>query len=185
VKSFRPPYGDADDRVRAIATALGFSTVYWDVDVRGKEVSQEISKWFVEQPGFISLQNDNSAAGIKIAIDTLAAARSAPAQTNPLPIAQCLGIPFYRNGNVADPKNVTDGTSKGEIETDGSSKEESEIDGSSKEESESVGSTRNETGEDITTGNTTDTGQKESSGVVGKITASCLMIAGVFVILVL
>lgn len=31
-KLFRPPYGDIDDRVRAIANALGYTVVFWTTD---------------------------------------------------------------------------------------------------------------------------------------------------------
>jgi peptidoglycan/xylan/chitin deacetylase (PgdA/CDA1 family) len=31
-KCWRPPYGDVDDRVRAIANQMGMTTVIWDED---------------------------------------------------------------------------------------------------------------------------------------------------------
>ncbi len=71
---YRPPYGDMDDRVRAIATALGYKAALWtsepvrnsmDTAVAKDEagratVVNDVRKWFIDQPGFISLQHDIS-----------------------------------------------------------------------------------------------------------------------------
>lgn len=41
-KCWRPPYGDVDDRVRAIAWQMGMRTIIWDEDTNG--MAQSTSK---------------------------------------------------------------------------------------------------------------------------------------------
>ncbi|KAI8825100.1 uncharacterized protein EV422DRAFT_245485 [Fimicolochytrium jonesii] len=62
---FRPPYGDVDNRVRAIIGALGYESILWtDVkDTMDTSPAQfptlvtNVQTWFVQQPGFIALQH--------------------------------------------------------------------------------------------------------------------------------
>ncbi|KAI8995919.1 hypothetical protein BC832DRAFT_516583, partial [Gaertneriomyces semiglobifer] len=67
---FRPPFGDVDDRVRGIASALGLTNVMWtsrpDRDTHDAskpdqpaQVLAAVTKFLsTPQPGFISLQHD-------------------------------------------------------------------------------------------------------------------------------
>jgi hypothetical protein len=131
VKSFRPPYGDCDDRVRAIATALGFRTVFWSDD--SKDTSRlsatpppaVISDWFSAQPGFISLQHDISPTTVEIAINALVDARETTLGSIPQPVSQCQGIApsqWYKNVEVIPPTPVTPNTTETPGVEPGSSK---------------------------------------------------------------
>jgi hypothetical protein len=110
VKNFRPPYGDCDDRVRAIATALGYRTIFWSDDSQDTSRSSAtpppavISDWFLAQPGFISLEHDISVTTVQIAINALAAARRTTLGSIPQPVSQCQGIApsqWYKNGGAS------------------------------------------------------------------------------------
>ncbi|KAJ3128159.1 chitin deacetylase [Nowakowskiella sp. JEL0407] len=116
----RPPYGDIDDRVRAILNALGYRIVIWttfpDI-VRDSQdtitayqqagipaMVQNITKWFNDPAtttrGFISLEHDisNFTAGLSIAV--VDAFRTATTNLKPMPVAQCIGEPAYRGTNT-------------------------------------------------------------------------------------
>lgn len=60
---FRPPFGDLDDRVRAIVAALGYENILWARDsgdfANPAGTVAEVKKWFVAQPGFIGLEHDS------------------------------------------------------------------------------------------------------------------------------
>ncbi|KAI9001688.1 hypothetical protein BC832DRAFT_522053, partial [Gaertneriomyces semiglobifer] len=72
VKVFRPPYGDIDDRVRAIASALGYTAVMWTTDpvrdsndasvtpsdANKQEIVERVKTWNAPGKGFISLEHD-------------------------------------------------------------------------------------------------------------------------------
>ena len=64
VEAWRPPYGDVDDRVRAIATGLGLSTVLWSADT---------DDWMVEPEGTLprSTIESNYATIINNVSDTI------------------------------------------------------------------------------------------------------------------
>ncbi|KAI8817727.1 uncharacterized protein EV422DRAFT_570491 [Fimicolochytrium jonesii] len=114
---FRPPYGDVDDRVRGIISALGYLNVIWTTeplnnlyrDTRDAEhvssaadmasVVTEVEKWFVEQPGFISLEHDINPNTSTIAINLLSRIESmGPAFPLKLkPIGECYNIAPYMN----------------------------------------------------------------------------------------
>ncbi|KAI8823992.1 uncharacterized protein EV422DRAFT_485463, partial [Fimicolochytrium jonesii] len=112
---FRPPYGDIDDRVRAIASALGYKTVIWGVDsldadvaatpANAATVQARIESWFKAGPGFISLEHDISTFTSGIAVNALAEVKKqVAAGTFPLTInsvAQCVGESGYWNANVS------------------------------------------------------------------------------------
>ncbi|TPX57312.1 hypothetical protein PhCBS80983_g03924 [Powellomyces hirtus] len=111
---WRPPCGDIDDRVRAVASALGFTAVMWtttppratrDASVREKSpaeaatILENVKTWFTTQPGFISLQHDIDAFTTGIAINILDAI-TAVGPAFPLkiqPIGTCSGKPVYKN----------------------------------------------------------------------------------------
>ncbi|KAJ3168005.1 chitin deacetylase [Geranomyces variabilis] len=107
---FRPPYGDIDDRVRAIAGALGYRSVIWSVDSEDASmtvsaansalVRATIQSWGKAQPGFISLQHDISTFTSQIAVDALGDIK-ALGSAYPLKIqnvAQCTGLGAYWDG---------------------------------------------------------------------------------------
>lgn len=62
---FMPPYGDLDDRVRAVASALGFRAVVYSKDSGDSyksvdETSSVVKGWFPNVgPGIVSLHYDN------------------------------------------------------------------------------------------------------------------------------
>ncbi|KAL1915544.1 uncharacterized protein VTP21DRAFT_6668 [Calcarisporiella thermophila] len=81
----RPPYGDIDDRVRAIMTALGYKAVIWNKDsndwrlqeksITREEINGNFSSWVQEAPnastGPLCLQHDHSTETVDIAIDQI------------------------------------------------------------------------------------------------------------------
>ncbi|KAJ3121801.1 chitin deacetylase [Nowakowskiella sp. JEL0407] len=80
----RPPYGDIDDRVRAIVNALGYKLVLWQVDSEDASLTESaaneqkalntITSWFTGQQGsFISLEHDISKFTSRIAVAALKA----------------------------------------------------------------------------------------------------------------
>ncbi|TPX38109.1 hypothetical protein SmJEL517_g00103 [Synchytrium microbalum] len=111
---FRPPYGDIDDRVRAVVNALGYRIVVWDstydstdADLTGSAadfttVENIISSWFNTAKGFISLQHtiDTFTSGTSIAalkkIQSLGGIKN-----QMMPVPQCLGdTQWYKNAQV-------------------------------------------------------------------------------------
>ncbi|KAJ3036670.1 chitin deacetylase [Rhizophlyctis rosea] len=113
---FRPPYGDIDDRCRAILSALGYNTIIWDKDsmdaslgaaqqtpTKAEEFVKGIQSWWTPGAGFISLQHDISPFVTHIAttvLDWLIGLKN-QGQSPPLQIktvGQCIGVPYYRDG---------------------------------------------------------------------------------------
>ncbi|TPX58425.1 hypothetical protein PhCBS80983_g03110 [Powellomyces hirtus] len=105
---FRPPYGDIDDRIRAIASALGYRNVLWvpSRDTQDASVAPSaagsasalatVRTWFVAQPGFISLQHDISTFTSQLAVDILNAIKATPNFPLTLQsVAQCMNVPAY------------------------------------------------------------------------------------------
>jgi hypothetical protein len=117
---FRPPYGDIDDRVRAIINALGYHVVLWgrgydsgDSDVTPNSTNYQpilnaIDGWFNTQPGFISLQHTISTFvnGIaEAALNQIIAMGGIKNQIQTVP--QCLGdIQWYKNKNITTKYNT-------------------------------------------------------------------------------
>ncbi|TPX38108.1 hypothetical protein SmJEL517_g00102 [Synchytrium microbalum] len=111
---FRPPYGDIDDRVRAIINALGFRIVMWDskydatdADVTANAanfglVENIITSWFNTVPGFIALQHTISTFTSGTSIASLKTIQAMGGITNQMmPVPQCLGDPqWYKNARV-------------------------------------------------------------------------------------
>jgi len=120
---WRPPCGDVDDRIRAIAGALGYKTVLWgtnpsrdstDADVsttaaNSRAVLKIIKSWWTPQPGFISLEHDISTFTIGIAIEALKEmqAMGASFPLKPMAVGTCLGQPSYWNGQVSGTTSST------------------------------------------------------------------------------
>lgn len=123
-----------DDRVRAIVSALGYRTIYWTTSptenpdrdsndagqtgttaAMAQAVLARIQSWFFAQPGFISLQHDNSNFTVQIAIDALNLIKANTTfPLKPQPVGQCQGLTpaqWYKSG-VA-PKNTTSSTIPG------------------------------------------------------------------------
>ncbi|KAJ3035739.1 chitin deacetylase [Rhizophlyctis rosea] len=115
---FRPPYGDIDDRVRAILTALGYRSVIWTTtpsrdttdadgattDKVGQQILATVKKdYFAAQAGFISLEHDISpfTTGVGIAIlNAIQEARAAG--TFPLTVTgvgKCTGLQIYQGAS--------------------------------------------------------------------------------------
>lgn len=90
VTSWRPPFGDVDDRVRAIAHQMGLRTIIWDKDsfdwglpspandFQGKRTNEEIDGYFEEWisdrksgvdtiHGHIGLQHETSGVTVAVA----------------------------------------------------------------------------------------------------------------------
>ncbi|TPX55871.1 hypothetical protein SpCBS45565_g08485 [Spizellomyces sp. 'palustris'] len=122
---YRPPYGDVDDRVRAIATALGYQNIMWtrepDRDTHdaagptGATVRDNIVKtvktWFQPQKGFISLEHDVNAFVSEVGVTILKEIKAAGTnlQLKPQPIGQCLNAAPYRSGPVGQNPPTTPG----------------------------------------------------------------------------
>ncbi|KAI8916386.1 hypothetical protein EDD86DRAFT_273200 [Gorgonomyces haynaldii] len=86
---FRPPYGDLDDRVRAIAQALGYQIVLWSKNA--KDVLSE------GKGGVISQHFESSPSGMGLLMEALI---HKPPGLNVLPVGACIDKPSYRNENV-------------------------------------------------------------------------------------
>ncbi|KAJ1547489.1 hypothetical protein HK096_002674 [Nowakowskiella sp. JEL0078] len=104
----RPPYGDVDDRVRAIANALGYRIVLWDQDSTDSDqpntssdsaanVQNIIRSWFSSKNSFVSLEHDISTFTTSIAIKSLKEiqAKGSAFALKIMPIATCNNLPFY------------------------------------------------------------------------------------------
>ncbi|KAJ3018652.1 chitin deacetylase [Thoreauomyces humboldtii] len=114
---WRPPCGDVDDRIRAIAAALGYRTVLWSTtpdrddtaadqntqtDAGAATILSTVKTWFTAQPGFISLSHDIDTWTTSIDMSVLDAV-NAEGTAFPLqmqPVGTCMNLPFYRNGNA-------------------------------------------------------------------------------------
>ncbi|KNC99547.1 uncharacterized protein SPPG_04936 [Spizellomyces punctatus DAOM BR117] len=131
---FRPPYGDIDDRVRAIVDALGYRTVLWTTNpvrdsedasvtpstAAGTQVLNTVKTWGVAQPGFISLEHDITTFTSSVAVDVLNWVASVGASF-PLkiqPINQCIG----ESGYWAAAASTTSTSSSSTLTSSGSTK---------------------------------------------------------------
>ncbi|TPX31834.1 hypothetical protein SmJEL517_g04897 [Synchytrium microbalum] len=114
MRYFRPPYGDIDDRVRAIVNALGYRIVIWDgiydstdADVTANAASYTtvmniIKSWFNVPQGFISLQHTISTFTSGTSADTLRNIKAMGGINNQMmPVPQCLGdVNWYKNKQI-------------------------------------------------------------------------------------
>ncbi|KAG0229163.1 chitin deacetylase [Actinomortierella wolfii] len=104
---WRPPYGDVDNRVRAIATQLGYKTAIWtqgfdtnDWNIPGglatpQSVIDTFKTWLTKIPtmstGFIVLEHDLFPQEVDVAIKGILPVAFATKGLTIQPIAQCLG----------------------------------------------------------------------------------------------
>ncbi|KAJ3050822.1 chitin deacetylase [Rhizophlyctis rosea] len=130
---WRPPYGDIDDRIRAITWALGYRTAIWTTtplrdtgdtaggssDAREQEILGNVTQqFFPAQPGFVSLQHDISNYTTNVAIkilDLIGQARSSTPPTigvTPMPVGQCMNIQSYQ-GSQTPPSGFVPPTPSG------------------------------------------------------------------------
>ncbi|KAI8800368.1 hypothetical protein BJ742DRAFT_716930 [Cladochytrium replicatum] len=109
---FRPPYGDIDDRVRAIASALGYRAVMWNRDSRDADVVETaanaetvfgtINSWITsgDASPFISLEHDIEPFTCGIALrglNAIASAKTAGTFKYTIqPVGTCLSIESYQ-----------------------------------------------------------------------------------------
>ncbi|KAJ1564012.1 chitin deacetylase [Nowakowskiella sp. JEL0078] len=126
---FRPPFGDIDDRVRAIVSSLGYRTVIWtsvndfvrdtlDTDSGNQALGiptivANISKWFNatvnQKQGFVSLEHDVSQFTANLSVNILAAFKKSSSLLKPQPVGMCREDAFYRLNNTITPsKNDED-----------------------------------------------------------------------------
>ncbi|KAL1923902.1 uncharacterized protein VTP21DRAFT_6937 [Calcarisporiella thermophila] len=102
IKYARPPYGDIDDRVRAILKQLGYKIVIWNRDSNDwmagemksfnpQWIDENFTKWESEAPnlntGVISLQHDLYPVAVSAAIRVLPGLRKV---FKVVPVASCL-----------------------------------------------------------------------------------------------
>ncbi|KAI8903604.1 hypothetical protein EDD86DRAFT_250319 [Gorgonomyces haynaldii] len=99
---------DIDDRVRAIAQALGFRVVLWNRDsedasqsstgtANAQNVGQIIKSWFSLTSGFVSLQHDISQFTTGVAIQALADLKASGSAVQPMTVGKCIGEASYQN----------------------------------------------------------------------------------------
>ncbi|PHZ12950.1 glycoside hydrolase/deacetylase [Rhizopus microsporus ATCC 52813] len=106
-RCWRPPYGDVDDRVRAIAWQMGMRTILWDQDsndwnlvggkIRAKAIDGYFQTWINarkngtdDEHGHITLQHENSNATIHLSEKWLPKVQKS---FRVMPIHQCLNDP--------------------------------------------------------------------------------------------
>jgi len=104
---WRPPYGDVDNRVRAIATQLGYKTSIWTQDfdtndwnipaktATAQSVVDTFKTWLVKIPtmktGFIVLEHDLFPEEVNVSINGILPIAYATKNLVMQPIPQCLG----------------------------------------------------------------------------------------------
>ncbi|KAI7901820.1 uncharacterized protein BX663DRAFT_436679 [Cokeromyces recurvatus] len=117
---FRPPYGDIDNRVRDIATALGFKSVIWDHDTndwmlgenapgfKAEWIDGNFTEWIAEAAtattGGLSLEHDIQKVTVDAAIKNLPGLQKA---YKVVTVGECAGLSSYKEGNVTKPVNTT------------------------------------------------------------------------------
>ncbi|KAI9264435.1 hypothetical protein BY458DRAFT_587633 [Sporodiniella umbellata] len=124
---FRPPYGDIDNRVRDIGTALGFTSVIWDHDTNDWMLAENspgfteefidgnFTEWFKEantsSTGGLSLEHDIQKITVDIAIRNLPGLQRA---YNVVTVGECSKQPSYKESNVI-PKSNTSSTASSAV----------------------------------------------------------------------
>ncbi|KAI9208374.1 uncharacterized protein BJ171DRAFT_596151 [Polychytrium aggregatum] len=113
---FRPPYGDIDDRVRAVLNALGYTITVWSKDDFAADQSSTSStieqglvqnvttEWFApNQPGFVSLSHDITPFTSHVVLDYLTYVDQNRANIHLTiePVGTCVNKPWYRSGTNA------------------------------------------------------------------------------------
>ncbi|KAK5814839.1 hypothetical protein F5H01DRAFT_344327 [Linnemannia elongata] len=130
---WRPPYGDVDNRVRAIATQLGYKTSIWTQDfdtndwnipaktATAQSVIDTFKAWLVKIPtmktGFIVLEHDLFPEEVNVSISGILPIAYATKNLVMQPIPQCLGDakPYLEGAGsfklIGDASNTTTGGS--------------------------------------------------------------------------
>ncbi|KAI9203759.1 uncharacterized protein BJ171DRAFT_582526 [Polychytrium aggregatum] len=107
----RPPYGDMDDRVRAIVSALGYTATVWNQDdtaadqvtttesIATKLVGLATGSWFSGKNGFISLSHDRLpfTSDVVMQIMKYYQQNKATIKYKIAPVGDCVGMQWYRN----------------------------------------------------------------------------------------
>lgn len=120
-----------DDRVRAVASALGYTNIMWttapaDRDTHDTEgpvggVVDRVRTWHQAQPGFVALEHDITPQTSEIAVRVLQDIQRAGAAF-PLKIqavGQCLGVSPYVGGAGANPSTPATPTVTNTVVVDG------------------------------------------------------------------
>ncbi|KAJ3044662.1 hypothetical protein HK097_001411 [Rhizophlyctis rosea] len=143
VKYFRPPYGDIDNRVRAIATQLGLTAVMWnddtddwkvnnnpdartEVDAKFQAILDKASEYNAKNAGPIVLEHDNDQGPIQIYKDWYAKIKKVYPKV--MSVTECLGEGGYyepvpsddagATGTATTPETPTSTTSTVTVTTD-------------------------------------------------------------------
>ncbi|KAI8903605.1 hypothetical protein EDD86DRAFT_214843 [Gorgonomyces haynaldii] len=107
---FRPPYGDIDDRVRAIAQALGYEIAIWNKDsedasqsdtseANAVKVAGKMKQLFQTTDSIITLEHDISTFTTNVAIKIFTGFTQAQSKLKVMPVAQCVNQQPYINDN--------------------------------------------------------------------------------------
>ncbi|KAF9909257.1 chitin deacetylase [Linnemannia zychae] len=132
---WRPPYGDVDNRVRAIATQLGYKTSIWTQDfdtndwnipaktATAQSVIDTFKTWLTKIPtmktGFIVLEHDLFPEEVDVSVNGILPIAYATKNLVMQPIPQCLGDakPYLEGAGsfklIGDVANSTHGGSDG------------------------------------------------------------------------
>ncbi|KAK6091484.1 chitin deacetylase [Batrachochytrium dendrobatidis] len=100
---FRPPYGDIDDRIRAILQNLGLTIVEWSLDSKDADGALDVVQQFQKAANagsgpVISLEHDLFATSEPQAAPALDAILAGSGKYVPMPIDKCLGYAAYDEG---------------------------------------------------------------------------------------
>lgn len=120
---FRPPYGEMDDRVRAVAAAMGLKPLLWNQDtddfaeLLNTNIVGNYTLWAdnLSKASVLSLQHDIAAETVTKAIEGLNYLSTRSAKPNLMSAAACNGdpTPYKTNaGALVAPGTGTDATSK-------------------------------------------------------------------------
>ncbi|KAJ3167560.1 chitin deacetylase [Geranomyces variabilis] len=179
---FRPPYGDVDDRVRAIVGALGYRTILWGSydsgDSHGAtaaEVLATVQSWIKPGPGFIGLNHNINAATTAMSVSVVKLIQTMQAnKTFPLTVmavGECLGLSPYVSASgaaLSSTSSVASSTTKAATTTPESKTSTVVVSGSTTKSSSTPGTTTKtaptQTVVDVTNA---ATGSKAVAGLVG------------------
>ncbi|KAG0276157.1 chitin deacetylase [Linnemannia exigua] len=136
-KYWRPPYGDVDNRVRAIATQLGFKTIIWtdgfdtnDWNIPGnlatpQSVIDTFKAWLTKVPtmstGFIVLEHDLWPQEVDVALTGILPIAYATKGLTMMPVAKCLGdaTPYLEGAGTFVGSNTTTTTPTSSVTVSG------------------------------------------------------------------
>ncbi|RUP49875.1 carbohydrate esterase family 4 protein [Jimgerdemannia flammicorona] len=133
-KYFRPPFGDIDNRIRSLLTAMGYVSVIWDLDTNDwqmppggqrteAQVDADFAKWIAAHPqdktGHIVLEHELYDTTVSAAIKNIPAVQ---AVWKTVPVSTCLNdahpyaeknvtLPTIASpSSIAKPNNATSST---------------------------------------------------------------------------